>query len=62
MRNFHAERFEKQNMFRGVGNVVFAADDMADFHFRIVDDDGEMVQKLTVGFSNHEVTDVFAFF
>ena len=50
-----AERPEDQQLLRGVGDVVLAADDVADLHVRVVDHDREVVERRTVGPDDDEV-------
>ena len=41
--------------FRGVGQVVLAADDVADLHLLVIDDDHEVVQRHAIGPDDDEV-------
>ena len=50
-----AQRPEQQHVLGRVGEVVLAADDVADAHGDVVDDHGEVVERRTVGADDDEV-------
>ena len=50
-----AERAEQEDVLRRVREVVLAADDVADLHRRVVDDDREVVERRAVAADDHEV-------
>ena len=50
-----AERPEQQDVLGRVREVVLAADDVADLHRRVVDDDREVVERRAVAADDHEV-------
>ena len=43
-----SERFEEQDVFRRIGHVIVAANHMADPHVHVVDDDREVVRRVSV--------------
>ena len=50
-----AEGLEKLEVFRGVGEVVLAADHVRDLHLDVVDDVDEVEDWFAIGAENHEV-------
>ena len=50
-----AERLEHQDLLRRVADVILAADDVAHRHRRVVDDDGEVVERRPVAPDDHEI-------
>ena len=50
-----AERPEQQDVLGRVRQVVLAADDVGDGHRRVVDDDGEVIERVAVGANDDEV-------
>ena len=50
-----AEGAEEQDVLGRVGQVVLAANDMADGHLGIVDDDGEVVERRAVAADDDQV-------
>ena len=55
MRRRHAKRLEERNVLGGVAQMIFAADDVGDVHFQIVNDVDEMEHGLAVGALDDEV-------
>jgi len=52
------ECLEEKDVLGRVVQVIIAADDVADLHVRIVNDDGEVVDETPVGTANHEVLEM----
>ena len=50
-----SERPEQEDVLGRVGEVVLTADDVADLHGRVVDDDGEVVQRRAVRPDDDEI-------
>ena len=50
-----AERREHEQLLRGVGEVVVAADHIGDAHLEVVDGDREVVQRGAVAAGDHEI-------
>ena len=50
-----AEGLEKLEVFRGIGEVILAADHVRDLHLDVVDDVDEVEDRFAVGAENHEV-------
>ncbi len=55
MRRLDAERLEERDVLGGVAQMVFAADDVGDVHFQIVNDVDEMEHGLAVRALDDEV-------
>ena len=54
-RHLLAQRLEQEDVLGRVAQVILAPDDMADPHRRVVDHDGEVVQRRAVAADDHEV-------
>ena len=57
LRRFIAKRFIDGELARGVREMFFRADDVGDFHERVIDDNSEVVDRNAVGFHDDEITD-----
>ena len=57
-RRLDAEGFEDQDVFEGVGEVVLAADDVADAQVGVVGAGGQVIGRPAVGAEQGEVLDI----
>ena len=57
-RRLGAERLEHEQLLGRVGEVVLAADDVADRRVHVVDRDGEVVEDRAVGAGDHRIVEV----
>ena len=55
LRHVGAERPEEQDVLGRVGDVVLAADDVADRHVGVVDDDHEVVERRAIAADDDQV-------
>ena len=56
-----AQSLVEMNLPRRVGQVVVAADDMADRHVDVVDDDAEIIRRRAVGAGDDEIVELAVF-
>src|SRR6185295_2434838 len=55
LRGRDAKGFEEREMLRSVGEVIFAADNMGDAHFEIIDNVHKMEDRLAIGTEDDEI-------